>query len=144
MAKCEFNVDDDFMKQLEKLGNSEEVMKKILEETAPIIVEEEKKRLSKHSRTGEMVNSIKATKVKENKWGHYVVVRPTGNSKTYIDEKGNVRQRKNKVRNMEKLIYTEYGKSGQAADPVQQQTVNATKDKIAEKAQEVFNREVGL
>ena len=52
-----------------------------------------------------MSRSIKPTKPKKNRWGHFIVIRPTGK-----DKKG--------VRNMEKLVYMEYGTSKQSPTPV--------------------------
>lgn len=136
MASCNFNFDDSFMKQLEKMGNSDKIIPKMLEGIAPIIVEEEKAELKNtvgrsDRSTGSMINSIKATKTKSNKWGHYIVVRPTGKDK-------------NGVRNMEKFIYNEYGTSQQRANPIQKKVVNETSSKIEEKAQKIFNQEVGI
>ena len=56
-------------------------------------------------------------------------MRPTGR-----DEKG--------VRNMEKMVYMEYGTSKQEATPVLSPAVRKAEDPVTEKMQEVFNREV--
>lgn len=131
MGSMNFNIDSGFIRQLEKMGDTENLIPKIIEETTPIVENSLKGALRKHKRTGSMINSIKATKVKKNQNGYYAVVRPTGK-----DENG--------VRNIEKMVYSEYGTSKQKADPVQKQVINETENAINEKAQEIFNREVGL
>lgn len=128
MGSCSVNFDDDFIKTLANLENTEELTKEILDETKGIIVEAEKKAIT-HIDSGSMKDSIKATSVKKNTWGSYTVIRPTGK-----DKKG--------VRNMEKFIYNEYGTSQQDACPIQASVVNSTKDKVAQVAQEIINSKV--
>lgn len=126
MAKVNFTIDDGFFEMLEHLENADEVVPQVLEACAPILIEEEKKELQRHRRSGSLINSIKSTGVKKNDWGHYLVVRPTGKDKFG-------------QRNMEKFIFSEYGTSKQKADPIQKNIAIITEARILEKAQEAFN-----
>lgn len=131
MAK--FSVDpkdfDIVLKELERSADVDSWGPKALAEASPILEESIKRRASSHDRTGAMTRSIKPTKPKKNRWGHFVVIRPTGK-----DKKG--------VRNMEKLVYMEYGTSKQSATPVMTPALNDAKEKVNQKLQEVFEREV--
>ena len=128
MGSCSVNFDTDFLKTLSNLEDTDELSTKILDETKEIIVKAEKSAIT-HVDTGEMRDSIKATKVKKNQWGHYVSIRPTGK-----DKKG--------TRNMEKFVYNEYGTSNQIACPIQLSVVDSTSDEIIEKAQQIINSKV--
>ncbi len=129
MASFEINGLDDLMSQLNAL-DVERVGTKMLEEAAPILVDAMKSKANQYRRSGSMAESIKASKVKESKDGRKIVVRPTGK-----DKKG--------VRNMEKMVYHEYGTSKQTAVPILSPAVRASENKVMEKMQEVFDREVG-
>ncbi len=129
MGTCRYDLPEDFMKELNKLENQDEIVEKMLEEAAPIVQKEQKKLMEKHRRTGCQISSVKPTKVKKNDYGHYLVVRPTGKNK-------------HGVRNMEAFIYGEYGTSTQKADPIQSKVITNTEETVAEKMQEVFNKEI--
>ena len=100
----------------------------MLEESVPILEKAVKAEAAKHKDTGAMEESIKATGADINAKGHYICVRPTGR-----DEKG--------VRNMEKMIYMEYGTSKQKETPVLSPAVRKAEGPVLDKMQEVFNRE---
>lgn len=117
------------LNELNKAGDVDSWAPKALAEAAPILEQSLKSRASSHNRTGSMAGSIKPTKPKSNKYGHYVVVRPTGK-----DKKG--------VRNMEKMVYTEYGTSRQSATPVLVPALKDSEDAVNAKLKEVFEREV--
>ena len=51
-------------------------------------------------------------------------------------------ERKVRVRNMEKMIYLEYGTSKQRATPVLSRATRRAEKDVISKMQEVFNREV--
>lgn len=129
MASFEIQGFDDFEKELSLL-DADRIIPMMLEESVPILEANVKRRASAHRVTGAMVNSIKATKASVNSRGHYISVRPTG-----TDSKG--------VRNMEKLIYNEYGTSKQAASPILSAAVRESEEPVVNKMQEVFNRETG-
>lgn len=126
----EINGIDDMMQSLRYL-DAERLAPAMLKEAVPIVKAAVVKRASMHRRTGAMVSSIKETKVTRNQYGYYICVRPTGK-----DEKG--------VRNMEKMAVLEYGSGRQAATPVLVPAVRESEEKVLEKMQEVFDREVDM
>lgn len=130
MARFELTGFDELIKELEKLGRMEDVAPKMLEEAVPILKDSVVAQASKHRDTGQMVESIKKTKVGKNGDGYFIAVRPTGK-----DDKG--------VRNMQKMAYLEYGTGHEAARPVLTKAVNDAEDPVLEKMQEVYDREVG-
>lgn len=128
MAKFEVHGIDDFMKALSQI-DLDRIAPKMLEESVPILEKSIRSAAEKHKDTGAMAGSIKATGASVNERGHYICVRPTGR-----DEKG--------VRNMEKMVYMEYGTSKQDATPVLSPAVRKAEDRVTEKMREVFSREV--
>lgn len=128
MAKFDIYGIDDFMREISQI-DIDRIAPKMLEESVPILEKSVRAESAKHRDTGAMEESIKATEANINARGHYICVRPTGR-----DEKG--------VRNMEKMVYMEYGTSKQAATPVLSPAVRKAEDPVTEKMQEVFNREV--
>lgn len=127
MAKFDIYGIDDLMKDLSQI-DVDRIAPKMLEESVPILEKAVKAEAEKHKDTGAMEESIKATGADINAKGHYICVRPTGR-----DEKG--------VRNMEKMIYMEYGTSKQKETPVLSLAVRKAEGRVLEKMQEVFNRE---
>lgn len=80
--------------------------------------------------TGALAASVSATKPKENQWGHFVAVRPTG-------------QDSKDVRNGEKWGYLEYGVAGaQDAHPFIEKTVSQSEDACVKIVQEVFENHI--
>lgn len=148
MAKFDIQGFDKLMTELDRLGRFEEIAPKMLEESVGILKEEVIKEASKHRDTGEMVESIKETSTISGKGGgYYICVRPTGyasgkkwqNSRTISGKKAGKRER---VRNMEKLVYLEFGVKGRPATPVLTTAVLNAEPKVIAKMREVFNREV--
>jgi len=129
MATFEFDYDK-FESQFADLDNFDEIAPKILEQTVPILTAAVKKECENHTRTRDMVNSVKQTKVTKRKDGFGVVVRPTGK-----DSKG--------VRNMEKMAHAEYGTSKQPATPILSKAIADSKSAVTEKMQELYNEVVG-
>jgi HK97 gp10 family phage protein len=130
MAKFDFEVPTDFIKQLGKLADVDRIAPQMLDEALPILERNVKAEVSKHKVSGDLLKSIKMSKAKKNKYGYYASVRPTG-----TDKKG--------VRNMEKLVYLEYGTSKQASKPTLTKAIKDSEKAVLDKMQEVFNREVG-
>ena len=93
MAQFELHGFDDLMMQLDRLGRTDEVAPKMLEEA---------------------------------------VVRPTGKASG------------RNIRNMEKLVYLEYGVRGRPATPVLTTAVLNARPDVIRKMQEVFTREMSL
>lgn len=132
MAQFELHGFDDLMMQLDRLGRTDEVAPKMLEEAVPILREEVVSQAEKHRDTGEMAASIKPTKVTKSADGYRVVVRPTGKASG------------RNIRNMEKLVYLEYGVRGRPATPVLTTAVLNARPDVIRKMQEVFTREMSL
>lgn len=133
MARFTVYSPDDIVKQLARAGKLDEIAPKMLEAAAPALVGTTKRNLktSIDEGTGELVDSVKATKSKKKKdGGYYIQVAPTG-----TDKKG--------VRNIEKGAYKEYGTSKQTARPWIQKSLNDAEPSVVNKMQEVYNREVG-
>ena len=129
MASFESEGLDELIRSLDSI-KVEEIAPKMLKEAAPILEQNIKSRSDLHRRSGDMADSIKTTNPKKTKDGHSISVRPTGK-----DRKG--------VRNMEKMVYLEYGTSKQNATPVLTPAIRESEDGVIEKMQEVFSREVG-
>lgn len=130
MAKFSFEVPQEFIKQLGKLADVDRIAPQMIDEAMPILESNLKKELAKHKRTGDMVGSVKKTKAGKTKTdAYYAVVRPTGK-----DRKG--------VRNMEKLVYAEYGTANQPPTPMLTKAIKDSEAPCLDKMQEVFNREV--
>lgn len=131
MARFEIEGIDELMKDLSTL-DAEKLAPAMLGEAAPILKGTVVSAAASHRDTGEMVASIKETKVRRNQSGYYISVRPTGK-----DGKG--------VRNMEKMAALEYGVGGrQAATPVLTSSVHSAEEPVVQKMQEVFDREIKL
>lgn len=108
---------------------------KAVEAAVPIAESAMKSELEKHHRAkrdptyGEMAESVKATEPKENEYGAYAYIRPTG-----TDSKG--------VRNMEKLAYLEYGTVKQAGTPVMANIKSEIEKEVVNTMQKVIEQEV--
>lgn len=141
MARAKLNGFDDLEKFLVKLAEPTKMAIKAVDAAAPVLEESFKAEVRKAANrkdkngkpysTGELVNSIKRTKAKENHLGVFSVVKADGE-----DSKG--------LRNVEKLAYLEYGVAshGQAPHPVRQKAVNSAEAECAEIMQEVIYKEV--
>lgn len=142
MANCNYTFDDNFLKNIQELEKScENLTDELLNECADVIVKNEKEEVQ-HIQTSDMKNSIKPTGIKENQYGRYIVVRPTGKSNRYIDSKGVERKRSTPVRNMEKFVYSEYGTSKQTATPIQKKVVNRSLDEMEKMAIDIVRKYV--
>lgn len=148
MAIFELDFPDDFMKDLLET-DIDAICERALTEAAPLMEEEMKKTLRNdgHELSGDLINSIKATKPKKAKNGAWIVnIRPTGYSqiKSYTVKGGNQKLRKYKVSNALKMIWIEYGVNGrQPARPFLTRTVNAVRKSTMDKMQETYNKMVG-
>jgi len=130
MGKFDFEFDPELVRQLERLENFDEIAPKILDGAVPILERSVNKEVSKHKITGDLAGSIKKTKANKNQYGWFVTVRPTGK-----DRKG--------VRNMEKLVYAEYGTSQQSPTPIITKALNDARSEVENKMQEIFNEVIG-
>ena len=153
MGRFDFQVPTDFIKQLGKLADVDRIAPQMIDEALPILERNVKSEVAKVSQagrvitytytsksgkvikatrkqTGDLLKSIKLSKAKKNKYGYYASVQPTGK-----DKKG--------VRNMEKMVYLEYGTTKQPARPTLTKAIKDSEKAVLGKMQEVFNREVG-
>lgn len=138
MASFEFNMPEEFQKELSKhLSKIDDVAPKMLEEAAPIVVNKLKKKAPVS--TGKMRDGIKAKKATKTKNGSYVLPIVFTGSETKTTKDG----KKTKVPNAVKAAVAEYGKSGQEAKPFIRSTIKESEQSVIEKMQEVFIREVG-
>ena len=140
---------DDALAELDRIGRIDEIAPKMLEESEPILAEEVTKQAKKHWNTGDMTLSIKSTGALIGKGGsYYLCVRPTGESYEkkwqYARSRGGKKgRRKIKVRNMEKLVWLEFGAKGRPAVPIITTAVLNAEPAVLKKLQEVFDREEG-
>lgn len=81
--------------------------------------------------TGELAASVSATDARENAYGVFSAVRPTGK-----DKKG--------TRNAEKMAYLEYGVAthGQEPHPIRQKVIRQSEEKCLKIMKEVIDSEV--
>ena len=129
MARFDFDVPDDFIRQLGNLTDVDRYAPQMIDEAVPILERYVKAETERHKVSGDMYKSIKHTKAGAyTGGGYYATVRPTGK-----DRKG--------VRNMEKMAYLEYGTSKQPATPVLTKAMNDSEPEVLAKMQEVFDRE---
>lgn len=145
MASFSFESIDGLLDQFKDLERIDEIAPKMLEESAPIVVNKLKAALSEHNQTGDMIKSIKPKKpAKDKSDRHYTFIRPTGQSKKQMTEDGKTVSRKTPERNMEKLAILEFGSSKQKATPVVANVVKATENEVIKKMEEVYYREVKI
>jgi len=130
MAKFDFEISPEFIKQLGRLADVDRIAPQMIDEAIPILLANVQSETAQHKRSGDMYKSIKPTKAKKTKGGGYFAsVRPTG-----TDKKG--------VRNMEKMVYLEYGTSQQSPTPILTKAIKDSESAVLKKMQEVFEREV--
>lgn len=130
MAKFDFEISSEFIKQLGRLADVDRIAPQMIDEAIPILLDNVKGETSYHRQSDDMYKSIKPTKAKKTKSGGYFAsVRPTGK-----DKKG--------VRNMEKMVYLECGRKGQSPNPVLTKALRDSENAVMKKMQEVFEREV--
>ena len=130
MADFEFNIDADFLKELDVFSDSETAME-MVNESLPILENSIKNALEPHRQTGGLIKSVKSGKAKIASNGAIIGnVTFSGN-----DKKGNP--------NVVKATGLEYGNSHQAAKPFMSKAVRACEDEVLDKMQEIYNRKVG-
>lgn len=130
MASFSISGMDELLVKLNQLGRFDEIAPKMMKAGMEILQEEVVAEASKHKDTGAMVASIKPTGLMAGYGGgYYMCTRPTGR-----DKKG--------VRNMEKMVYLEYGVKGRPGVPVITAAVIKAEPKVVQAMQEVFTREI--
>lgn len=127
--------------QLDRMVNLDKIALKMLDAAAPELVKAVKKRLKKHDRTGELINSVKARKTKKTKTDAYI---------KKIEFAGYDKKRKptpsqpRGVPNAVKAAGIEYGNANQTPEPFLQSAVNDSESKSVEIMQEVYEREAKI
>lgn len=151
MASFDVEIPDDFFNQLNKLENSDDVCRKMLEESAPILEKSISDKIkATHVHTGDLYKSIKAGKPYHTSKGYWVVgVHPEGkaqnqkkSAKVYKNSKHGRMTSGTSLYNADKLFYLEYGTSKQPPSPILQSATKNAEADVTEKMQEVYNREV--
>ena len=112
------------------MADVDRIAPQMIDEAIPILEKNVKSKCRNIKTQGHWLIQSKKTKANKNKYGYYASVRPTGK-----DSKG--------VRNMEKLVYLEYGTSKQSPKPTLTKAINDSESSVLNKMQEVFSREVG-
>lgn len=148
MAEFDVHGFENLLTELDRLGRFDEVAPKMMNAGMEILQKEVIAEASKHKDTGEMVGSIKQTGLTRYTNGdYYMCTRPTGyasgkkwrNSRRSHGE-GSGRRR---LRNMEKLVYLEYGVKGRPATPVIKTAVIRSEQGVIQAMRKVFENEVG-
>lgn len=152
---------NDLIKQLEKLGDIDDVSFQMVDEAAEIMDNELKKAIRVNTQkygTGTLAESIDHLKPRRNSYGIFTASTAIGKDTkrgkyrkishaSFNKQTGAyVGQRESygagAVRNQDKLYWLEYGNSHQEARPIIRKCINSAEEKVLEKMQEVFNREV--
>ena len=151
----------EIIKEMEKLGSCiDDVSYKMVDEAAEIMEKELKAAIKDNTQkygTGTLADSIHHNKPKKNRYGYFSTstARGTDNrgrskveSKTeHINSKGEkydlhrMKNRKESIRNQDKLFYLEFGNSRQAPRPIIARCVRRAEPRVLDKMQAVFNRE---
>lgn len=131
MGKFDFEISPEFIKQLGRLADVDRIAPKMIDEALPVLERNVKGEVSKHIASGDLSRSIKVSKAKKTKsGGYYASVHPVGKDS-------------NGVRNMEKMVYLEYGTKSQSPRPTLTKAIKDSESAVLKKMQEVFEREVG-
>lgn len=147
MAQFDVHGFDEIMATLSRFGRFDDVAPKMMDAGMEVLQKEVVEEASKHKNTGEMVASIKPTGLSKSANGsYYMCTRPTGyasgkmrnSRKSHGEGTG-----KRRLRNMEKLVYLEYGVKGRPATPVIKKAVIRAEPEVMRAMREVFEREVG-
>ena len=145
------NFSSDLIKQLHRLEDTDEVCRKMLSESIPILTESLKDTIkASHVDTGELWKSIEAYEPRKSKAGHWSVsASPTGrtkkkkkSSKVYARSKSGTKTSGVALYNDDKLWWLEYGTSKQSPSPVIRQATNNAESAVINKMQETFNEVV--
>lgn len=145
MAKFSFQLPDQFMEQLKRCANIDEIAPKMIDEALPIVERAFIKNLEPHRDTGELIKNLKilpAKKYKNGAWGGVVTATGIDQGKYYIRKRALGERKKEGFRNYQKLIALEYGTSRQRPTPVIDKTVRDAEKDVIDTMQAAFEREV--
>ncbi len=131
MAQFEINGFESLLAKLDQMGKFDDVAPKMMDAGMEILQESVVAAAEEHHDTGAMAASVKKTGLSKTGSGaYYMCTRPTG-----VDKKG--------IRNMEKMVWLEYGVKGRPATPVMTKAVIRAEPGVIEAMRNVFYREVG-
>lgn len=134
MANCTITGIPELEKMLKKLQEPEKMAIKAVDAASPVLERAFKSAVEGATKggTGELAASIESTSARQNEYGVFAAVRPTG-----TDSKG--------VRNGAKMAYLEYGvkSHNQPPRPVRAAAVAAAQGECLKIIQEVIEAEVG-
>ncbi len=135
MARCSITGFSELEKMLKKLQEPEKMAIKAVDAASPILARSLKsavEAVTSEDATGQLAGSIEATSARQNTFGVFSAVRPTGK-----DSKG--------VSNASKLAYLEYGvkSHNQEPKPVRATAVAAAEAECLRIIQQTIEAEVG-
>lgn len=135
MARCSITGFNELEKMLKKLQEPEKMAIKAVDAASPVLVRAMKSAITSavsDGSTGSLAASIESTNARQNEYGVFSAVRPTG-----TDSKG--------VRNGAKLAYLEYGvkSHNQPPRPVRESAVAAAEGECIKIVQQMIESEVG-
>lgn len=140
--KFEVDMPKEFWQQFENLKNIDTVAPKMLQAAAPIAVDAIKKRLRRHQDTGQMIDSVKASKPKKAKrsGGYVQKINFVGYDKLRPATEAYPRG----VPNAVKAAGIEYGNANEPARPFLQGAANDCQPEAAAAMQQTFETEMKL
>lgn len=149
MAQFDIKGFEELLAQVDRLGYFDDVAPEMMEAGMDVLEKEVIAEAEKHRDTGEMIESIRRTGLSKTANGsYYMCTRPTG----YSSKQGkwkNARKGKGegkgrtKVRNMEKLVWLEYGVKGRSGTPIVTKAIIQAEPGVMRAMREVFERKVG-
>ena len=146
MAGLNLEIPDDFLKEL--LDKPfDQIAKKALDETAPVLqkaVKSSLRKAIKHPGDSDLVKSVKSNKPKQTKTDAWIVnVYPSGYSQNSFNRYTGSRVKRYPVSNALKAIWLEYGRVGQNPSPWLAPAVTSCTSEILKMMQEIWEKEVG-
>lgn len=130
MADFEFDIPDDFLKDLDIFEN-EEVVDEMINSSLVIYQKAIQRALAKHKQSGELIKSVKIKKAKQAKTGARI-----GNVVfSGKDSAGSP--------NVVKAMALQYGNRHQPARPFMQAAIASCENEIISNMQNIYNKEVG-
>lgn len=130
MGKLSVDFDDDFMKKLSKLSDTDRYAPMMIDEALPILKNKLSAAYTAHKKSGDLSRSIRIRRAKAvKKGGYFGSAYPSG-----TDSNG--------VRNSEKAAYLEFGnKNGAVGMNIIAKTTLEAQSEVEKKMEEVFYRE---
>lgn len=146
MAGLNLEIPDDLLKEL--LDKPfDDIAKKALDDTAPILEKAVKGSLRKairHAGDSDLIKSVRKNKPKQTKTDAWIVnVYPSGYSQNSFNRYTGGRVKRYPVSNALKAIWLEYGRVGQTPSPWLAPAVSNCTSEILKRMQDIWEKEVG-